>query len=279
MSNPEGAAMNKLGSSAHKRPWLFASGITLVFILMLFASAALGALLPGEGYASLGSLVGRLLSSALLLALLARLGWLRSAGLASLGTGRTWLLLSVPLAYAVAAAAVALTGRQDLGVFGPAPAGRVVVFIASAALLEGIAFRGVILHAFVRARGSTRRGRVTSVLAAAFFFGGLHLLDGLSGRPWLQVILQSAEAALLGVWLGALVLRTGSQYPAVVFHVLFNLAGYQLFGRQGLEPVPAAWVLLGALMLPLAAIGLGLLGRAAQPAAKMPAGATGLQPG
>ena len=114
---------------------------------------------------------------------------------------------------------------------------------------------------FLRAWGGDRRGRLMSVAAAALFFGGMHLLDGLSGRPMLNVLFQSGQAVVLGVWLGALVLRTGSQYPAVVFHVLFNLAGYLLFGRQGLEPAPAAWLLLAALLLPLAAIGVGLLTR------------------
>jgi hypothetical protein len=87
----------------------------------------------------------------------------------------------------------------------------------------------------------------------------MHLLDALSGRPMVNVLWQGAQAVVLGVWLGALVLRTGSQYPAVTFHVLFNLAGYQLFGRLGLEPEPAAWLLLAALLLPLAAIAMGWL--------------------
>jgi membrane protease YdiL (CAAX protease family) len=252
---------------------LFAAGILVAFIVMLFASAALGALLPGEGYASLGGLAGRLFFSAVMVAWLARLGWLRSGGLASLGTWRAWLLLPLPLAYAVGAAAFAITGRLDLTAFGPLPAGVVVVFIAAAAGLEALAFRGLILHGLVRAWGGTARGRVVSVVAAALFFGGLHLLDGLSGRPMLNVLTQSGQAIVLGVWLGALVLRTGSQYPAMVFHILFNLAGYQLFGRRGLEPSPEAWLLLGALLLPLAAIGLGEPGRPRARAAELPAAA------
>lgn len=249
--------MNKLAAPTPRHSWLLASGILLVFIVMLFASAALGALLPGEGLTSAGGIAGRLISSAVLVALLARLGWLRAAGLASLGPGRAWLLLPLPLAYAVAAAALAIVGRLDVIALGQVPAGVVIAFIAAAAFLEDLAFRGLILHGFVRAWGHRRDGRALSVLAAALFFGGMHLLDGLSGRPMLNVLMQSGQAVVLGLWFGALVLRTGSQYPAVVFHVLFNLAGYQLFGRQGLEPAPAAWLLLAALMLPLAIIGLG----------------------
>jgi membrane protease YdiL (CAAX protease family) len=194
-------------------------------------------------------------------------------GLATLGSWRAWLLLPLPLAYAVGAAAFAITGRLDLADFRAPPAGVIVVFIAAAACLEALAFRGLILHGFVRAWGGTARGRVVSVVAAALFFGGMHLLDGLSGRPMLNVLVQSGQAAVLGVWLGGLVMGTGSQYPAMVFHVLFNLAGYQLFGRQGLEPAPEAWLLLGALLLPLAAISVGAPGRPRARAAELPAAA------
>jgi membrane protease YdiL (CAAX protease family) len=165
------------------------------------------------------------------------------------------------LAYAVGAAAVAITGRLSLSDFGQAPSALAVAFIVTAALMEGVAFRGLIQHSFVRASGGDHRGRVLSVLAGALYFGGLHLLDGLSGRPALAVALQSVQAAVLGVWLGVLVLQGGSLYPAVAFHAVFNLAGYQLFGRLGLEPAPVAWLLLASLLLPLAAIGIGLLSR------------------
>jgi membrane protease YdiL (CAAX protease family) len=149
----------------------------------------------------------------------------------------------------------------------------VIAFIAAAALLEGLTFRGLMLHGFVRAWGDDQRGRLMSVVTAALFFGAMHLLDALSGRPMLNVLWQGAQAVVLGVWLGALVLRTGSQYPAVAFHMLFNLAGYQLFGRPGLEPEPAAWLQLAALLLPLAAIGVGLLAQPLRRAAETPAAA------
>jgi membrane protease YdiL (CAAX protease family) len=154
---------------------------------------------------------------------------------------------------------MAVTGRLSLSDFGPAPSAVAVAFIAAAALLEGVAFRGLVQHSFVRAWGDDHRGRVLSLVVAALFFASVHLLDALGGRPMLAVALQSVQAAVLGVWLGALVLQSSSLYPAVAFHAFFNLAGYQLFGRQGLEPQPAAWLLLAALLLPLAAIGVGLL--------------------
>jgi hypothetical protein len=73
---------------AIRHPLLFGPGVAVAFVLMLFGSAALGALLPGQGYHSLGAILGRLISSAALLGFLARLGWLRSAGAASPGPAR-----------------------------------------------------------------------------------------------------------------------------------------------------------------------------------------------
>jgi membrane protease YdiL (CAAX protease family) len=263
--------MKRTTLPARPRPILFGLGVTLMVVLMLVGSAVLAAVLPGEGYASLGGLMGRLISAAMLVAVLARLGWLRTAGIASPGSGRMWLVVVPALAYAVGAAAFALAGRLSLSDFGPAPSSVPLLFIAAAAFFEGVAFRGLILHALVRAWGGTYRGRVVSIMAAALFFGGLHLLDALSGRPMLNVLLQGVEAAILGVWLGALALSAKSLYPSIVFHAVFNLAGYQLIGRQGLEPAPAAWLLLGALLLPLAAGGVGLLGQWPRGSERLPA--------
>jgi hypothetical protein len=99
---------NRLAS----HPLLFGFGVTVAFVLMLFASAALGARLPGEGLTSVGGVAGRLISSIGVVVGLARLGWLRPAGLSSPGPWRVWGLLPLPLAYAVAAAAFAMVGRR-----------------------------------------------------------------------------------------------------------------------------------------------------------------------
>jgi hypothetical protein len=266
LSNKESFAMNRIRSSAHKRPLLFGLGITVIYILMLIVSAVLGAALPGEGYAAVGGLLGRVASTAVLLALLAGLGWLRSAGFASMGSRRTWLLLGLALPLALLGLIYALQGNLSLSFLNAELPAAVIMFIGLAAFMEQVAFRGLILHALVRAWGNTHRGRVMAVVAAALLFGALHVLDLLSGRPVDSVIAQAIETIILGVWLGALVEMGRSIYPAFVFHTALNLVGYQLIGGQGLEPAPAAWLLLGALILPLAAIGLIWLRRAPQPA-------------
>jgi len=234
--------------------------ITFVFILMLVVSAVLGNLWPGEvSYGQPGGIVGRLVAIVLLLMALSRLGWSRSAGFTSLGGWFTWLVLLLPLVYAILASTYALAGNFDFNLSNPALTGLVILFILTAAFLEEVAFRGLILHAFVRVWGSTPRGLIKSVLISSLLFCSIHLLDFLSGRPALNVLLQSLEAFFLGVLLAALVVRGQSIYPAAAFHAILNLAAYLTFASKGIEPAPSSWMLFGLLMLLPAMVALYLL--------------------
>lgn len=176
-----------------------------------------------------------------------------------------WLVLLLPLAYATLASTYALTGSFDVNLADPALTGLVTLFIVTAAFLEEVVFRGLILHAFLRAWGNTYRGLIKSILVSSLLFCSVHLLDFLSGRPLLDVFLQSLEAFFLGVWLAALVLRGKSIYPAVAFHAILNLAAYLAFASKGIQPAPSSWLLLSGLVLPIAAYGIYLLRSAPQP--------------
>lgn len=249
--------MNKMDLFARDHLVLFSLSVSFVFILMLVASAMLGALWSGEGaYGQPGGILGRAIFIAVLLVTLARLGWLRPAGFASSGGWRTWLSLLLPLVYSIAASAYAMTGDFAVHLSGSSLPGQAALFILTAASMEEVVFRGIILHALVRAWGSTQPGLVRSVLVSSLFFSSIHLFDFLGGRPLPNVLLQSLQAFFLGVYLGAQVLKGNSIYPAVFFHAIVNLAGYLVFAGQNLEPAPAVWLLLSLLMLPLALYGI-----------------------
>jgi membrane protease YdiL (CAAX protease family) len=250
--------MNKLKSLATERPFAFAFIVTFAFILMLILSSVLGALWPGEEpYGQPGGIVGRLISIALLLTVLSRLGWLRSAGFTWLGRWQTWLISLLSLTYSIAVSAYALTGNFDFNNADTILTGLITLFIVTAAFMEAVVFRGLILHAFVRVWGNTNRGLIRSALVSSLLFSSIHILDLLSGRPLPNVLLQSVQAFLLGAFLAALVLSGKSMYPAVIFHGLLNLAGY--LSSNGLEPAPSAFVLLSLLILPLAVFGMYLI--------------------
>lgn len=250
--------MNRLKHLAIESPVTFGFFVTIVFILMvLVSSIVVGAIWPGEtaGW-YIGSALGRVISIAILLGGLARLGWLQSAGFTRLGRRQIWLISLLPLAYAVAISAYAFTGNFDFRISDPAMTVTVAVFIITAAFMEEVAFRGLIMHAFVRAWGSTNRGLGKSILISSLLFGGMHLVNLLGGQPLPEVLLQSVEAFLLGMFLGALVLIGRSIYPAVFFHGALNLAGYLNLTSNAAEGTFSSWLLLTILMLPLAIFGM-----------------------
>lgn len=250
--------MNRIKRLADGFPVSFGFAITFVFILLvLITSILVGARWPGEttGW-YMGSTIGRLISIFILLMLLSRLGWLGSAGFTRLGAWQTWLIILLLLAYAIFISAYSMTGNLDFRLSDPALTAAVAAFIMTAAFMEEVAFRGLILHGFVRAWGGTNRGLAKSVLVSSLFFGGMHIVNILGGQPLPEALLQSVEAFLLGVFLGALVLYSRSIYPAAFFHGILNLAGYLNLTANAAEGTPSSWLMLSLLMIPLALLGL-----------------------
>lgn len=258
--------MKRIEQISATHPVTFSFMITFLFISMLIISAILGNLWPGDAiYGQPGSILGRIISTIILLLLLSRLGWMQPAGFTTPGRFGMWMISLLLLAYAAAASMYALVGSLNLRFFDTALPALVTLFILVAAFMEEIVFRGLILQALVHAWGSTRVGVTKSILVSALFFCSVHLLDFLSGRLLYVVLLQSLEAFFLGILLGALVLIGRSIYPAVLLHSGLNLSAYLLIGGSGLEPASSSWLLLGLLMIPPAALGIYLLHARYQP--------------
>jgi len=184
--------------------------------------------------------------------------WLFGTGFTRLGQVQTWLLLILPLVYAIAVTVYAMTGSLDINNSNPGLTGIVALFILAAAFLEEVAFRGLILHAFVRLWGETNRGLIKSVLVAALFFGAYHISNILGGTlP--DAVLQGVANVSMGIFLGALVLQGRSIYPAVFFHGFWNLGSYLNLTSSTTWGTPTSWLWLSVLYLPLAFFGLVLL--------------------
>lgn len=251
--------MNKIKSLATEHPLVFGIYVTLVFILMvLISSIVVSAIWPAETYGwYIGSTIARLVAIFVLLMVLAHLGWSHSAGFTRLGHRLIWLILPFLLVYAILASAYTMTGNLDFNIADPTLTGLATLFLLTHAFLEEVAFRGLILHGFVRTWGSEHRGMLTSVLVAALFFGAMHIIY-LAAEPLPVVLMRSVVAFLLGVLLGALVLSAGSIYPAAFFHGVLNIAGFLNITSNGIEGTPSAWLLMSLFMLPLAIFGVVL---------------------
>lgn len=81
-----------------------------------------------------------------------------------------------------------------------------VAFAITPAVCEELAFRGLVLGCFF---GTGRQ--FLGVVASAIFFAAAHLF-----------LVQQISAGLLGIILGGIVVFTGSLWPAIVFHAVYN---------------------------------------------------------
>ena len=85
--------------------------------------------------------------------------------------------------------------------------GVVFFLVVVAPVTEELMFRGLFLH-----RLGERYSRRAAILGSAICFGIFHIL------PW-----QAIGAALVGVYLGWLLMRTGSIFMPMAAHAVFNL--------------------------------------------------------
>lgn len=83
---------------------------------------------------------------------------------------------------------------------------------------EEIAFRGVLYWVLLQLTGSM----AASVIIAAAMFGGSHLVQG-----WKA----AAAATVFAAGFHVLVIATGSLYPAMVIHILYDLIAGVSYGR------------------------------------------------
>lgn len=159
------------------------------------------------------------LAAALMLILVA-LGWMREVGLTRWPSLRGWLLTIPILLYtlflALLPVALLMAGGDPSTTVAAMNWMLVGIAVFTALIVgffEEVLFRGVLLHG-LRARLSA----VASVLVGAAIFGAFHLVNWVTGQPLEPTIAQALGAAGGGVLYGALVLWTGSLWPAVLLH-------------------------------------------------------------
>ncbi|MDB5585785.1 MAG: hypothetical protein JWP26_755 [Devosia sp.] len=155
------------------------------------------------------SIVG---AGAFMLVVVLALGW-RDIGFNAPQPWSSLRVLAFPAIYIVLfAAGVALIGL-------PAPS--VVFFLAINTLAVGfseeIAFRGVLFRAL-----HTRLRLWPSIWIAAIAFGGVHVVNGFTTGDFLNASVQALTAFMSGIFFMALVLRTRSIIPSMLFHALWD---------------------------------------------------------
>jgi membrane protease YdiL (CAAX protease family) len=116
---------------------------------------------------------------------------------------------------------------------------------------EELAFRGVVLRALLGSYPIRR-----AVLISALAFGAVHSLNALMTGEVVPALMQSGIAVGMGMWAASIRISTGSLYPSILLHGLWDLA--LLIVISGIAGSPIS-VVVSVLAL-VFAVGLGVWG-------------------
>lgn len=211
----------------------FAARYPYLFMLIIFPLVPYVLMLLQLGFARLfgytlfgaGSFQDstKIISILLYLLILWQFGWLRPAGFQNLGRWQAWAIVLIASVYELSLVLRANNGHfewRNLMVLDDPPVYLLV------GLFEEIAFRGLILYAFLHLWGDTRRGVLKSVLISSILFGMAHLATIFTGNTILGALFQAASSSISGVLYAALVLYGSSIWPVVIGHFLTDAIGY-----------------------------------------------------
>ncbi len=231
------------------------------------AITVLGGHLTTAGNTSLPELVSRgpgwqfVAAGALLLAAVARAGTRREVGLCAPVSARSLLLAWLPALYIAAGLGLA----AHAGLPAPATTGWILFNTLLVGFSEELMFRGVLLRALRHALPVWPAVWLTSLA-----FGAIHSLNVFITGDLRAALLQSTAAFLSGLIFIALRLRTGSLWPGIVVHGLWDFATFLLVANAAAGAADGPHEIRGAallapvlLVLPNALCGLWLMRRIA----------------
>jgi membrane protease YdiL (CAAX protease family) len=258
----------KVNTFARNHPAVFVLIVTVAWLALLLASMGIAssAFRKPYGDAKTGTM-GRLAVTACIVLLLWRLGWLRTSGVARLGTWQVWLLALGAMVYFAGASLYSFYGQAafDFSSLLRLPDSRAIVSTHFAAALgEEILFRGLALYVLIRVWGTSTQGTIGSVVLTSLLFAVLHITQVLThGASLSSELLLTAETCVFSIWWGALVVLGGSIWPAVMLHFVVNaVVAVQGLTVPMVAPAILAYRRLLWFCIPLGVLGIGLLAQA-----------------
>lgn len=88
---------------------------------------------------------------------------------------------------------------------------------------EESSYRGIVLHIFADKYLKDRRGVLITAFGSAAFFGIMHMNNIMIGQSFLESVLQTLNAFVLGALFGAVYLRGGSLWALMLIHGSIDL--------------------------------------------------------
>lgn len=154
--------------------------------------------------------------------LLARFGWLSTAGFTS---PRQWraLWLGWPL---LLFAVINVEAGIVIDISKPMLITLHLLTALSTGWVEEVLFRGMVATTLLQKWGQSRTGIYLAVLVSSILFGAVHLLNFIQGRkPLLNTAAQITFAIFFGVMFSACLLRNRSIWPVILLHAAVDWAG------------------------------------------------------
>lgn len=124
--------------------------------------------------------------------------------------------------------------------------GYLAINTALVALSEEWMFRGIVFRAL-----SAHLRLWPAILLTAFLFGAVHVLNVFAMGDLGQATGQAVAATMTGLLLGALLLRTGSLWPPIVFHMFWNFGLLLVTYESAQQLLPEGPLPLEAYLVPL----------------------------
>jgi membrane protease YdiL (CAAX protease family) len=251
--------MKKFANFSVRHPLVFGFILILLFSLLSTLTWPIRQLYPfPEGF-EIGVALTKLVMAACFISLLWGFGWLKKAGITSIGQKSIWLLVIGIAVYKAIMSVYAFTGSFEFTFPAMGLTIAILFYAFGTSLLEETMYRGLLLTAMVKAWGGTRIGLFAAAILSGFFWGSLHFIN-LVVRPFPLVALQVMEMMMVGFFYAALVLSGRSIWPAVVVHWATNAAvNLQAAQIPNFSETNTAWVTSFLVTLPLIAMGVYLL--------------------
>ena len=234
--------------------WIFLAGLIIAVSVLLLK-------LPLDD--AFIQLIGTLSATAIVLFFASRLGWLRRIGITNFGTIPAWVLTIIIGLYVVLSGLYAYFGELSFeldALYVTQEARTILLQTFLVGFVEETIFRGFLLFAFVRVWGKTSGGLITGVVAQAALFGVLHAMQALFGVAPASAGANVLATFIFGVWLGTLVLCSGTLWPAILLHMASN-ASLLIKGISSpwIEPTYLGYLREAIFELPLILIGFWVL--------------------
>ena len=258
--------MNTLKKFATRFPVLFGLMLIALYPVLAFLAYPVSMLFPSSEVGQLYSAAAIKLTMFLACVLILwRFGWIGASGITRIGSRKTWMVVAVIFAYHLVVDLYAFTGKVGI-VTANSPMGLAnLVYYLPASLFEEMMFRGLILLAMVSAWGDTKRGLAKAVFFSSLLFGLIHLYN-LANLPAGVVGLEAVGAAMLGILWAALVLISGSLWPAILLHWLTNAAvNIQLIGIDNFQETYGVHIQMIILFIPMVILGAYLVWKIPEP--------------